>query len=62
MDISFQSTYGWFKAGHHKVSFMRKWGTADRWPVWAQLVAGIHAYFSRGWDPWPKTAHYCGLA
>lgn len=62
MDLSFQKTYGWLRAGHHKWYFIRKWGTADHWPKWAQVVAGIHAYFSRRWSPWPKTAHYCGLA
>lgn len=62
MDLSFQKTYGWLRAGrHHKWYFEKKWGTADNWPVWAQVVAGIHGYLSRGWNPWPQTAHYCGL-
>ena len=67
MDMSFQRTYGWLKvakhtAHAHKIYFVNKWGTADHWPKWAQVVAGIHAYFSRGWNPWPNTARYCGLA
>jgi hypothetical protein len=65
MDKSFQKTYGWFRTGKHKEHkwyFVDRWGTADKWPVWAQLVAGIHAYFSRGWNPWPNTARSCGLA
>jgi hypothetical protein len=66
MDLSFQRTYGWIRVAKHtpnahKIYFLDKWGTADRWPVWAQLVAGLHGYFSRGWDPWPNTARYCGL-
>lgn len=62
MDLSFQETYGWLHRGrHHKWYFLKKWGTADNWPVWAQIVAGIHGYESRGWSPWPNTAHYCGL-
>ena len=36
-------------------------GHADRWPVWAQLVAAERAYASRGWSPWPNTARACGL-
>lgn len=62
MDMSFQKTYGWMKSGGHKWYFVNKWGTADHWPVWAQMVAGIHGYFSRGWSPWPNTARDCGLA
>jgi hypothetical protein len=63
MDLSFQKTYGWMRRGpnHVKWYFVNKWGTADKWPRWAQVVAGIHAYFSRRWNPWPNTAHYCGL-
>ena len=61
MDLSFQSTYGWLRAGDHKWYFSERWGTADNWPIWAQVVAGIHGYFSRGWSPWPNTAHSCGL-
>lgn len=60
-DISFQTTYGYFGKGRHRYSFLRKWGTADHWPMWAQVVSGIHAYFSRGWAPWPNTARMCGL-
>lgn len=61
MDLSFQETYGWIRRGKVKWSFLRHWGTADNWPVWAQVVAGLHGYFSRGWNPWPNTARYCGL-
>lgn len=62
MDMSFQKTYGWLRHNGVKWYFVKKWGTADHWPKWAQVVAGIHAYFSRRWDPWPNTAHSCGLA
>lgn len=59
MDYGFQRTYG--------AEFMRRWGTADRWPMWAQVVAarrardGYGAYGARGYGPWPNTARECGL-
>lgn len=54
MDLQFQSLYG--------SDFMRQWGTADNWPVWAQMQAAIRAYQSgRGFYPWPNTARACGL-
>lgn len=54
MDIAFQSLYGG--------EFLQRWGTADRWPVWAQLEAAARAYNSgRGFYPWPNTARACGL-
>jgi hypothetical protein len=54
MDIGFQSTYGG--------AYLRRWGTADHWPVWAQLDAAARAYESgRGFGPWPNTARMCGL-
>lgn len=53
MDLSFQETYG-------KV-YYNKWGTADHWPTWAQLLAARRAVNSRGFEPWPNTARMCGL-
>jgi hypothetical protein len=54
MDLTFQANYG--------ADFVRLWGTADRWPVWAQLQAATRAYQSgRGFYPWPNTARACGL-
>jgi hypothetical protein len=54
MDVSFESRYG--------ADFVRRWGTADNWPVWAQLQAAVRAYRSgRGFSPWPNTARICGL-
>jgi hypothetical protein len=54
MDRSFQGSYG--------ADFLRRWGTADNWPVWAQLQAAARAYQSgRGFYPWPNTARACGL-
>jgi hypothetical protein len=54
MDIPFQSRYG--------SDFLRRWGTADQWPVWAQIQAAVRAYQSgRGFGPWPNTARACGL-
>jgi hypothetical protein len=54
MDLGFQASYG--------PDFMRRWGTADTWPAWAQLQAAARAYQSgRGFSPWPNTARACGL-
>jgi len=53
MDIDFQQDNG--------IVFYRRWGTADHWPVWAQLVTAYRAWQVRGWWPWPNTARYCGL-
>jgi hypothetical protein len=54
MDLTFQGNYG--------ADFLRRWGTADSWPVWAQLQAAVRAYQSgRGFYPWPNTARACGL-
>ena len=53
MDLGFQSSHG--------SQWMKLWGTADNWPVWAQLRAAEDAYHSgRGFQPWPNTARYCG--
>jgi hypothetical protein len=51
MDRSFQRTYG---PEHYA-----RWGTADKWPVWAQLEAAERAYKTRGFGPWPTYARYC---
>jgi hypothetical protein len=54
MDLQFQRSHGW--------DFLRLWGTADRWPLWAQLRAAERAYWAgRGFHPWPNTARACGL-
>jgi hypothetical protein len=54
MDVSFQTRYGG--------EFVDRWGTADNWPAWAQLVTAVRAYRSgRGFHPWPNTARACGL-
>lgn len=54
MDYSFQRAYGW--------RYLRRWGTADHWPAWAQIDAGIRgAYARHGFNPWPQTARMCGL-
>lgn len=54
MDSSFMSRYG--------ADFLRRFGTADRWPAWAQVEVGVRAYRSgRGFWPWPNTARICGL-
>jgi hypothetical protein len=53
MDLTFQQTYG--------PSFLRRWGTADHWPPWAQLTAGVRAVLVRGYSPWPVSRTYCGV-
>ncbi len=54
MDLGFQRTYG--------ADFARRWGTADNWPAWAQLLTAVRAYRSgRGFGPWPNTSRACGL-
>ena len=53
MDRRFMLTYG--------REFVGRWGTADNWPVWAQLEAAGRAYLARGFGPWPNTARACGL-
>lgn len=54
MDLTFQSQYGG--------EFVRLWGTADNWPVWAQITAANRAKNGgRGYGPWPNTARMCGL-
>jgi hypothetical protein len=40
--------------------FLARWGTADRWPPWAQILAAKRAYQAgRGFGPWPNTAPPC---
>lgn len=54
MDLAFQRLYG--------AEFLRRWGTADNWPAWAQLSAAVSAYRAgRGFWPWPNSARICGL-
>ena len=54
MDLRFQRLYG--------SDYLRRWGTADNWPAWAQLVVATRAYRAgRGFWPWPNTARACGL-
>lgn len=54
MDYGFMRSYG--------PTYLRRWGTADHWPVWAQLNAGVRGALARhGFNPWPNTARACGL-
>jgi hypothetical protein len=53
MDLAFQRRYG--------AEFLARFGTADTWPVWAQLETAARAYSGRGFGPWPNTARACGL-
>lgn len=52
-DLSFQQAYG--------AEYYRRWGTADHWPVSAQLHMGYRGVMARGYSPWPNTARQCGL-
>ena len=55
-----QMDYGFMS--HYAPDYVRRWGTADRWPPWAQIDAAVRAYHSgRGFGPWPNTARACGL-
>lgn len=48
--------------GRYGAEYLRRWGTADRWPPWAQIDTAVRAYRSgRGFWPWPNTARACGL-
>lgn len=52
MDLDFQGTYG--------PEYLKRWGTANNWPSWAQLHAGYRAVVSgRGFGPWPNTRIGC---
>lgn len=53
MDLNFMNAYG--------PEFLSRWGTADNWPVWAQVTAANRAKATRGYSPWPNTAAMCGL-
>jgi len=61
MDVGFQRTYGFMRIHGSRIGFYELWGTADHWPIWAQIQAGKNGYKARGWHPWPNTARYCGL-
>jgi hypothetical protein len=52
MDMAFMRSHG--------SEFLARWGTADRWPVWAQIAAAEDAYKTRGFGPWPNTRRMCG--
>jgi hypothetical protein len=53
MDLSFQATYGSWLLRHK--------GTADNWSPLEQIWVAVRASHSRGFSPWPSTAHYCGV-
>lgn len=55
----FQMNYDFMKA--YGGAFLRRWGTADHWPIWAQIQAAMNGYQARGWWPWPVSARLCGL-
>lgn len=53
--------FDWSFMVAHGRDFLERWGTADLWPVWAQLVTAERARARRGFSPWPNTARECGL-
>jgi hypothetical protein len=53
MDLRFQGRYG--------RRYLGRWGTADNWPIWAQLETAARGYQARGFVPWPNSARACGL-
>ena len=53
MDYGFQEAYG--------PELLRTKGTADHWTPLEQMWVAERAYKTRGFYPWPNTAHYCGL-
>lgn len=38
-------------------AYVRRWGHANHWPVWAQLVAAERGWRDRGYQPWPTHRH-----
>lgn len=58
-DISFQRTYGrYFKKN---ISYLRRYGTANHWPVILQIHMAKHGWNARGFAPWPSTRLMCGV-
>lgn len=53
MDRGFQRTYN--------PAAYALWGTADNWPISAQMLAADRAYASRGLGPWPHSHRKYGL-
>ena len=52
----------WTFMQHYGADFLRQYGTADRWPPWAQIQVAVRAYQAgRGFWPWPHSAPACGL-
>ncbi len=52
----------WTFMQHYGADFLRRYGTADRWPPWAQIQVAVRAYQAgRGFWPWPRSAPACGL-
>lgn len=52
-DSDFEITYG--------PEFVHRWGRANDWPKWAQIIAADRGHAARGYSPWPRTARRCGL-
>jgi len=46
---------------HHGGWMLRHYGTADHWPIRAQLIVGYRGWLRQGWGAWPNTSKMCGL-
>lgn len=53
MDIPFQQSHG--------SRYLRKYGTANHWPVMVQVRVTRRVVLASGWGQWPQTARNCGL-
>jgi hypothetical protein len=53
MDVSFQ------KETHFGRWAYSRWGTANNWPSWAQVVHAYDVWTRSGWSRWPTYYNYC---
>lgn len=51
MDVGFQTAYG--------AEFYYRFGTANNWPQWAQVVTAYRGWKKRWYYPWPTYFKYC---
>lgn len=64
----FQANWDFHWYGHsRKVNgeprgfYRKRWGTADNWPLSAQIHMALRGWRERGMAPWPTTRHMCGV-
>jgi hypothetical protein len=51
----------WGFMRHYAPRLLRSKGTADHWSPLEQMWVAERALRTRGFQPWPNTARYCGL-